>query len=56
MAALVFALPALRNNIPGEPPLGVWGDIAVFLWAELAAVIASGLVVLSWVRQTGSRP
>jgi hypothetical protein len=55
LAALVFALPALRDNIPGAPPLGVWADLAVFLWAELAAVIASALVVLSWARQADDR-
>ncbi|MBV8591718.1 MAG: DUF4436 family protein [Acetobacteraceae bacterium] len=55
VAALVFALPALRNNIPGPPPLGVWADLAVFLWAELATVIGSALLVLSWARQPADR-
>lgn len=48
LAALVFALPALRNALPGAPPLGVWADLAVFLWAELAAVLGAALLVLSW--------
>jgi hypothetical protein len=55
LAALVFALPALRNAMPGAPPLGVWADLAVFLWAELAAVVGIALLVSSWARQ-GIRP
>ena len=34
--------------LPGAPPLGVMGDLFVFLWAEIAAVIALGLVVIMW--------
>jgi hypothetical protein len=51
LAALVFALPALRNAIPLAPPLGVWADLVVFLWAELAAVMGIALLVVSWARQ-----
>lgn len=51
LAALVFALPVLRGTMPGSPPLGVWGDVAVFLWAELAAVLGVALMVLSWARR-----
>ena len=50
MGAIVFALPALRNTLPGGPPLGVAGDVLVFLWAELAAVIALVLLVAAWAR------
>jgi hypothetical protein len=55
LAAVVFALPILRNALPGAPPLGVLADMLVFLWAELAAVIALGLVIFTWAR-TGPRP
>jgi hypothetical protein len=55
LAALVFALPVLRNALPGAPPLGVRADLAIFLWAELAAVLGIALLVLSWVRQTTDR-
>ncbi len=51
LSALVFALPALRNALPGEPPHGVRADVAVFLWSELAAVLALALFVFSWARQ-----
>jgi hypothetical protein len=55
LAALVFTLPALRNAMPGAPPLGVWADLAVFLWAEMAAVTGIALLVLSWARQGVTR-
>ena len=50
LAAIAFALPALRNALPGSPPLGVQADVWVFLWAELAVVLALGLVVFQWAR------
>ena len=45
LAAIAFALPVLRNALPGSPPLGVEADMWVFLWAELAAVLALALLV-----------
>jgi Domain of unknown function (DUF4436) len=55
LAGIVFALPALRNALPGAPPLGVLGDIFVFLWAELASVLAIALMIVTWAR-AGPRP
>ena len=55
LAAIVFALPVLRNALPGSPPLGVEADIWVFLWAELAAVLALALLVFKWAK-AGPRP
>ena len=43
LAAIAFALPVLRNALPGSPPLGVTADMWVFLWTELAAVLALAL-------------
>ena len=54
IAAIAFALPVLRNALPGEPPLGVRADMYVFLWSELAAVIGLARVTLDWAR-TGYR-
>ena len=54
IAAIAFALPVLRNALPGMPPLGVRADMFVFLWTELAAVIGLALVTLDWAR-TGPR-
>jgi Domain of unknown function (DUF4436) len=55
LAGVVFALPALRNALPGAAPLGVNADIFVFLWAELAAVLAVTLLIATWAR-SGPRP
>jgi len=55
LGAIVFALPAIRNALPGAPPLGVRADVLVFFWAELAAVIALSLFIAAWARR-GAQP
>jgi hypothetical protein len=55
LGAIIFALPALRNALPGAPPLGVRADVLIFFWAELAGIVALCLVVTAWVRR-GARP
>jgi hypothetical protein len=50
LAAMAFALPVLRNALPDSPPLGVEADIWVFLWAELAVVLALALMVFKWAK------
>ena len=50
LAAICFALPVLRNALPGSPPLGVAADMWVFLWTELAAVLALALLVFKWAK------
>ena len=54
LSGMVFALPAMRNILPGAPPLGVRADSMIFLWAEAAVVIGLVLVVSTWAR--GDRP
>jgi hypothetical protein len=53
IAAIVFALPVLRNALPGAPPLGVQADLWVFLWTELAVVLSLAMLVFKWA--IGSR-
>jgi hypothetical protein len=48
LAAIAFALPVLRDALPGSPPLGVEADVWLFLWAELAVVLALALMVFQW--------
>ena len=50
LAAIAFALPVLRNALPGSPPLGVTADMWVFLWTELAAVLALAVLVFKWAK------
>jgi hypothetical protein len=51
LGAMIFALPAVRNALPGAPPLGVRADILIFFWAELGAIIALCLFITAWARQ-----
>jgi hypothetical protein len=51
LGAMIFALPALRNALPGAPPFGVRGDLLIFFWAELAAIIALSLIVGAWAHR-----
>ena len=55
LCAIVFALPALRNALPGGAPLGVLADTFIFVWAELAVVFALVLLVATWAR-SGPNP
>ncbi len=50
LAAFAFALPVLRNALPGSPPLGIQADMWVFLWTELVTVLALALVVFKWAK------
>jgi Domain of unknown function (DUF4436) len=50
LAAFTFALPVLRNALPGSPPLGVQADMWVFLWTELVVVLALALVIFKWAK------
>jgi len=55
LGAMIFALPAVRNALPGAPPLGVRADILIFFWAELGAIIALCLFIATWSRR-GAQP
>lgn len=50
-AALLFALPLLRNYMPNSPPVGAAFDIYAYLWAIIAAALASVLVIIGWITQ-----
>jgi hypothetical protein len=50
-AALLFALPLLRNYMPNSPPIGASIDVYVYLWVMVAAVAAAVLVILAWARK-----
>ncbi len=50
-AALLFALPLLRNHLPNAPPVGSSIDIYVYLWVIVGAVAGLLMLVTSWARQ-----
>ena len=54
LAAMVFAVPALRGALPGVPPLGGHADVLVFVWVELAVIIGLTLFVITWARRGSS--
>ncbi|HEY4024752.1 MAG TPA: DUF4436 family protein [Pseudonocardiaceae bacterium] len=49
MAATLFALVAVRNAVPGLPPIGSLFDYASFLWAEAIVAISLGVVTIQGV-------
>jgi len=51
MSALLFVLPAFRNMLPGNPPLGVLGDYLVFFWVEGVVALCLLVTVLTWSRR-----
>ncbi|MDQ6942409.1 MAG: DUF4436 domain-containing protein [Candidatus Eremiobacteraeota bacterium] len=38
--AMLFALPAVRNELPDSPPLGNQSDSYIFMWAEFAVALS----------------
>lgn len=49
--AILFALPLLRNYLPGSPPIGAALDIYVYLWIFVFAVISLVLMLTAWAQQ-----
>lgn len=46
VGALLFALPAMRNNVPGNPEIGVTFDVASYFWCLLIAAVS--VIMLMW--------
>lgn len=51
---LLFALPLLRNYLPGGPPIGAAIDIYVFLWAIVMAFLGVFFIAIAWINQKGA--
>ena len=57
LAAMLFAFPALRNAMPGAPPLGARSDYLSFFWCEILlafSLLVGGLVLLPGAIRGGS--
>ncbi len=52
IAALLFVIPAVRNGLPGSPPLGSLVDVALFFWLHILGVGSLLTVVYKWTKQT----
>ncbi|HEX3318850.1 MAG TPA: DUF4436 family protein [Solirubrobacteraceae bacterium] len=52
LAALLFAFPAVRNALPGSPPIGALNDFLAFFWTEgIVALALIGVLVAYAVRR-----
>ncbi|VFU10689.1 DUF4436 family protein [Methylocella tundrae] len=51
LGAMIFAVPMLRNVLPGAPPLGVRADAFVFLWVQIGVILGLALFVAAWARR-----
>jgi hypothetical protein len=51
---VLFALPPLRNSMPGDPPPGTVVDVVAFYWSIAAVGITLLLLMASWLRDTRS--
>jgi hypothetical protein len=58
MAALLFAFPTVRNNLPGSPPIGSLNDFLAFFWTEGIVALALIGVLVTWCvrRLPGTAP
>ena len=51
LGSILFALPLLRNSLPGGPPIGANIDIFVFFWVLLGVLAAAVTTAVTWIRQ-----
>ena len=48
LAALLFAFPTVRNNLPGSPPIGSLNDFLAFFWTEGIVALALIAILVTW--------
>jgi hypothetical protein len=46
---LLFAMTAFRNALPGTPPMGVLSDYLAFFWGYTVAIIAIGVLTVTYL-------
>jgi hypothetical protein len=58
LAALLFAFPTVRNNLPGDPPIGSLNDFLAFFWTEGIVALALVAILVTWCirRLPGASP
>lgn len=49
LTSSVFALIALRNALPGHPPLGSWMDVLAYFWVIAVIMLMIGVTVVTIV-------
>lgn len=56
IAGMLFAVPALRTFLPGQPPIGSWVDFLIVLWVIVSLIVSLALLVIAWFRSPKSQP
>src|SRR5690606_35559079 len=56
IAGMLFAVPALRNFLPGQPPIGSWVDFLIVLWVVVSLIVSLALLVFAWFSSTRRTP
>jgi len=51
VAAFMFVIPAVRNSLPGAPPIGALIDFLLFFWLQVLAAAATTTLVVIWMKQ-----
>ena len=47
---MLFALPAIRNVQPGNPPIGSTSDFIAFFWALFLVAASSLILILNYIK------
>jgi HAMP domain-containing protein len=51
MAGMLFAFPALRNAVPGSPPIGALYDYIALFWTQSIVAVCLLTIVFMWLRR-----
>jgi hypothetical protein len=52
LGAMLFALPAIRNTMPGVPGTGTLADYTVYFWALLTVALCLLVIGITYIRRT----
>jgi Domain of unknown function (DUF4436) len=52
LGAMLFALPAIRNTMPGVPGTGTLADYTVYFWALLTVAVCLLVIGITYIRRT----
>lgn len=55
VAAFMFVIPAVRNSLPGAPPIGALIDFLIFFWLQILAAVATTTLVVIWMKQNPNK-
>jgi hypothetical protein len=52
LGAMLFALPVIRNTMPGVPGIGTLADYTVYFWAILTVALCLLVIAVTYLRRT----